>query len=105
MLAEYAGIVVLSALTAVMFLGGWYLWPGVPLPSFSVGPIPGEWVAGLTGFAIMFGKIATLAFVMIWFRATFPRLREDQLQRVSWLVFIPLAILNIVVTAIFKVVA
>jgi NADH-quinone oxidoreductase subunit H len=105
MLAEYAGIVVLSALTAVLFLGGWYLWPGVPLPSFSIGPIPGEWVAGLTGFAIMFGKIATLAFVMIWFRATFPRLREDQLQRVSWLVFIPLAILNIVVTAIFKVVA
>jgi NADH-quinone oxidoreductase subunit H len=42
---------------------------------------------------------------MIWFRATFPRLREDQLQRISWLAFIPLAILNIVVVAVFKVVA
>jgi NADH-quinone oxidoreductase subunit H len=105
MLAEYAGIVVLSALTAVLFLGGWYLWPGVPLPNSALGPIPGEWVGALTGFAIMFGKIVTLAFVMIWFRATFPRLREDQLQRVSWLVLIPLAIGNIVVTAILKVVA
>jgi NADH-quinone oxidoreductase subunit H len=103
MLAEYAGIVVLSALAAVLFLGGWYLWPGIPLPSFAVGPIPGEVVAALAGFGVMFAKIATLAFVMIWFRATFPRLREDQLQRVSWLIFIPLAILNIVVTAVFKV--
>ncbi|MGH8905150.1 MAG: complex I subunit 1/NuoH family protein [Egibacteraceae bacterium] len=103
MLAEYAGIVVLSALAAVLFLGGWYIWPGVPLPSFAVGPIPGEAVAALAGFGVIFAKIAALAFVMIWFRATFPRLREDQLQRVSWLIFIPLAILNIVVTAIFKV--
>jgi NADH-quinone oxidoreductase subunit H len=105
MLAEYAGIVVLSALAAVLFLGGWYLWPGVPLPAFAIGPIPGKVVAALAGFAVMFAKITTFAFVMIWFRATFPRLREDQLQRVSWLIFIPLAILNIVVTAIFKVVA
>jgi NADH-quinone oxidoreductase subunit H len=54
---------------------------------------------------VTFGKIAALCFVMIWFRATFPRLREDQLQRMSWLVFIPLAILQIVVVAIAKVVA
>lgn len=105
MLAEYAGIVVLSALATVMFFAGWYPWPGVPLPSFPIGPLPGEFVAALAGFVVTFAKIATLAFVMIWFRATFPRLREDQLQRVSWLIFIPLAILNIVVVAIFKVVS
>jgi NADH-quinone oxidoreductase subunit H len=105
MLAEYAGIVVLSALTSLLFLGGWYVWPGVPLPSADLGPIPGDVVAALAGFAVMFGKIAALAFVMIWFRATFPRLREDQLQRVSWLFLIPLAIFNIIVVAIFKVVA
>lgn len=105
MLAEYAGIVVLSALATVLFLGGWYPWPGVPLPSSSIGPLSGELVAALAGFAVTFAKIVMLAFVMIWFRATFPRLREDQLQRVSWLIFIPLAILNIVVVAIFKVVS
>ncbi|MBA2575308.1 MAG: NADH-quinone oxidoreductase subunit H [Euzebyaceae bacterium] len=105
MLAEYAGIVVLSALAVVLFLGGWYPLPGVGLPSFDVLFLPGEVVAALAGFAVTMGKIVALAFVMIWFRATFPRLREDQLQRISWLAFIPLAILNIVVVAVFKVVA
>ncbi|MDQ3612202.1 MAG: NADH-quinone oxidoreductase subunit H [Actinomycetota bacterium] len=95
MLAEYAGMVVLSALTTVLFLGGWYVWPGVPLPEGALGV--------LIGFAVSFGKIATLTFVMIWFRATFPRLREDQLQRMSWLFLIPLALLNIVGVAIAKV--
>ncbi|CAN5208347.1 NADH-quinone oxidoreductase subunit H [soil metagenome] len=95
MLAEYAGMVVLSALTTVLFLGGWYVWPGVPLPAGALGV--------LLGFAVSFGKIATLTFVMIWFRATFPRLREDQLQRMSWLFLIPLALLNIVGVAIAKV--
>jgi NADH-quinone oxidoreductase subunit H len=95
MLAEYAGMVVLSALTTVLFLGGWYVWPGVPLPEGVLGV--------LIGFAVSFGKIATLTFVMIWFRATFPRLREDQLQRMSWLFLIPLALLNIVAVAIAKV--
>ncbi len=103
MLAEYAGMVVLSALATVLFLGGWYIWPGVPLPSFAIGPIPGTVIAGLVGFSVTFAKIAALAFIMVWFRATFPRLREDQLQRFSWLIFIPLALLNIVVVAVAKV--
>ena len=50
-------------------------------------------------------KIMGLVFVMTWLRSTYPRLREDQLQRLSWTVFIPLAILQIVVVAIAKVVA
>ena len=97
LLAEYAGMVVLSALITVMFLGGWYVWPGVPLPDGMLG--------SLVGFAVSMGKILGLVFVMIWLRATFPRLREDQLQRMSWVVLIPLAILQIVVVAIVKVVA
>jgi NADH-quinone oxidoreductase subunit H len=97
MLTEYAGMVVLSALTAVLFLGGYYPWPGVPLPDGALG--------ALVGFGVMFGKIAALCFVMVWFRATFPRLREDQLQRLSWLVLIPVAILQIIVIAIAKVVS
>ncbi|MDP9406133.1 MAG: NADH-quinone oxidoreductase subunit NuoH [Actinomycetota bacterium] len=95
MLAEYAGMVVLSALATVLFLGGWYVWPGVPLPGGVLG--------ALLGFGVTFGKIAALTFIMIWFRATFPRLREDQLQRMSWLIFIPLALLNIIVVAVAKV--
>ena len=95
MLTEYAGMVVLSALATVLFLGGWYIWPGVPLPSGALG--------ALIGFGVTMGKVVGLTFIMVWFRATFPRLREDQLQRMSWLLLIPLAILQIVVVAIFKV--
>lgn len=97
MLSEYAGMVVMSALATVLFLGGWYVWPGVPLPE--------GWLGALLGFGITMGKIVALTFVMVWFRATFPRLREDQLQRASWLVLIPLALLQIVVVAVFKVLA
>jgi NADH-quinone oxidoreductase subunit H len=103
MLAEYAGMVVLSALATVMFLGGWYILPGVPPPAFDLWFIPAEWVAGLIGVGVTMGKIFALVFVMVWFRATFPRLREDQLQRMSWLILIPLGLLNIVVIAIAKV--
>ncbi|HVM13768.1 MAG TPA: complex I subunit 1 family protein [Egibacteraceae bacterium] len=105
MLAEYAGMVVLSAIATVLFLGGWYILPGVPPPAFDLWFIPGEVVAGLIGVGVTMGKILSLVFVMIWFRATFPRLREDQLQRMSWLVLIPLGLLNIVVIAIAKVFA
>jgi NADH-quinone oxidoreductase subunit H len=95
MLTEYAGMVVMSAIATVLFLGGWYVWPGVPLPAGALGAV--------LGALITVGKIAALSTVMVWFRATFPRLREDQLQRLSWLIMIPLALLNIVVVAIAKV--
>ena len=112
MLAEYAGMVVLSAIATVLFLGGWYVLPGVTAPEainwlagiFGAGPFEFHpVVAGLMGVAVTMGKIFTLVFVMVWFRATFPRLREDQLQRMSWLIFIPLGLLNIVIIAIAKV--
>ncbi|MEP7060622.1 MAG: NADH-quinone oxidoreductase subunit NuoH [Actinomycetota bacterium] len=87
LLAEYGGIVALSAIMAVLYLGGYKALPFLPLPA----PI---WMAG---------KIGALSFVVIWLRATYPRLREDQLQRFSWLVLIPLSLLQIMVVAVIKV--
>jgi NADH-quinone oxidoreductase subunit H len=89
LLSEYAGIVVLSAIASVLFLGG-YLAP--PFLGF----IPGwMWMAA---------KIGGLSFLIIWLRATYPRLREDQLQRFSWIVLIPLSLVNILVTGVVKVI-
>jgi NADH-quinone oxidoreductase subunit H len=88
LLAEYGGIVALSAIASVLFLGGYQA-----LPFLSWVPAP-LWMAG---------KIGALSFFVIWLRATYPRLREDQLQRLSWTVLIPLALLDILVTATLKV--
>jgi NADH-quinone oxidoreductase subunit H len=84
MLSEYGGMVAMSAIAAVMFLGG-FLGPVLP---------PLVWMLAKTFF---------VAFFIIWFKATYPRLREDQLQRFAWLVLVPLALVNILVTAVFKV--
>jgi NADH-quinone oxidoreductase subunit H len=51
----------------------------------------------------MLGKIGALSFIIIWLRATYPRLREDQLQKFSWLVLIPLTLLQIMLVAVVKV--
>jgi NADH-quinone oxidoreductase subunit H len=82
LLAEYAGIVVFSALGAVMFLGGW------------AGPGP-EWLGPVWTLA----KTLALAFVVIWLRVSVPRLRADQLQRLAWLVLVPVALAQLVITA------
>jgi NADH-quinone oxidoreductase subunit H len=87
LLAEYGGIVALAGIASVLYLGGYQSLPGIPIP----GPL------------MMMGKIAALSFIVIWLRATYPRLREDQLQRFSWLVLIPLALLQIMVVAVVKV--
>jgi NADH-quinone oxidoreductase subunit H len=83
LLAEYAGIVVLSALTAVLFLGGWH----GPF-SDTLGPIWTLLKAGL------------VAFVVIWLRVSWPRLREDQLQRLAWGVLVPVGLVQLGLTAV-----
>lgn len=88
LLSEYGGIVALSAIASVLYLGG-YL--PVPFGAMIPGPL---WMAG---------KIGALSFFLIWLRATYPRMREDQLQHFAWVVLIPLALLNILLTAILKV--
>lgn len=87
LLAEYAGIVVLSALTAVLFLGGWH------------GPFEDQ-----LGWLWTLLKTMAVAFVVIWVRVAYPRLREDQLQRVAWQVLVPLALLQLAITAVGAVV-
>jgi NADH-quinone oxidoreductase subunit H len=88
LLSEYGGIVVMSAVASVLFLGGY-----LPLPALSV--IPGPiW---------MFGKIFALSFVVVWLRATFPRLREDQLQRFAWIQLVPVTLVWILGVAFVKV--
>jgi NADH-quinone oxidoreductase subunit H len=87
LLAEYGGIVAFSGIASVLYLGGYQPLPGIPIP----GPL------------MMMGKIGALAFFFIWLRATFPRLREDQLQRFSWLALIPLSLALIMGVAVAKV--
>ncbi len=87
LLAEYGGIVALTGIAAVLYLGGYNPLPGIPLP---------DWMW-------MLGKIVALSFIVIWLRATYPRLREDQLQRFSWLALIPLALAQILIVAVVKV--
>jgi NADH-quinone oxidoreductase subunit H len=84
-LAEYANMILISALTAIFFLGGW-LSPVGFLPD-SIG-----W---------LFLKIAALLFLFLWFRATFPRYRYDQIMRLGWKVFIPICIAWILVVGVW----
>ena len=87
LLSEYGGIVVLSGIASVLFLGGYLPLPGIPIP----GPL------------MTMGKIFALSFVVIWLRATYPRLREDQLQRFAWVALVPLSLVWILGVAFVKV--
>lgn len=94
-LAEYANIIVISAIVAIMFFGGWLRpFPNVEALSF-LDLIP-TWIWFVA-------KIFVFLYVFIWIRATFPRYRYDQLMGLGWKVLMPIAIGNLVVTAIVKV--
>jgi NADH-quinone oxidoreductase subunit H len=86
LLAEYAGIVVLCALTTVLFLGGWR------------GPFDDA-----LGVVWTLLKTMALAFVVIWLRVSYPRLRADQLQRLAWQGLVPLALAQLALTGVVKV--
>ena len=80
-LAEYINMIIISALGATLFLGGF------------AGPL-------LPGWLWLIIKIAGMLFLFIWLRATLPRLRYDRLMKLGWKVLLPLATLNLVVTAV-----
>lgn len=90
-LAEFANMFTMSAIAVTLFLGGYYV-PGIPTD------LP------ILGLLVLLAKTGVLIFVMIWFRWTFPRFREDQLQSLAWKWLIPISVLNILATAILKVV-
>lgn len=92
--AEYVNMILISALTAVFFFGGW-------LSPFEGWPLP-QWLAwlGAAHFLWFFAKISFFLFCFLWFRATFPRYRYDQIMRLGWKVFIPVTLVWILVEAI-----
>ncbi|BAP57250.1 NADH-quinone oxidoreductase subunit H [Thioploca ingrica] len=92
-LAEYANMILIAALTSIMFLGGWLSpFQGTFLESTFA------WVPGLFWFIM---KMALFLLFFLWFRATFPRYRYDQLMRLGWKVFIPITLVWIVVLSVF----
>ena len=100
-IAEFATAGVFSLIASVLFLGGW----GVPWSWWGweeAGDIP-NWM-NFAGPVILFTKMIVLSAIIMWVRFSYPRMREDQLQKFAWKVLVPLALLNIMVTAVFKVV-
>ncbi|RBW68734.1 NADH-quinone oxidoreductase subunit NuoH [Bacillus taeanensis] len=88
MLSEYVYLFAMASLTTILFLGGWH--PPLPFLGF---------IPGVVWFAL---KFMSIVFIMIWFRASFPRIRADQLMSFGWKVLLPVALANIFVTAFIK---
>jgi NADH-quinone oxidoreductase subunit H len=97
-LAEYMNMILIAALTSVMFLGGWLSpWPGLNDLTFADSvPVIGGWAPLGDGIVWMFIKMAVVLFIFLWVRATFPRYRYDQIMRLGWKVFIPVTLVWIV---------
>jgi NADH-quinone oxidoreductase subunit H len=86
-LGEYANMILMSAMTSILFLGGW-------LPPLDIAPF--NWLPGIVWFVL---KICLVLFCFLWVRATFPRYRYDQLMRLGWKVFLPISLGWLVLTA------
>ena len=90
-MGEYANMVLVSAMTAILFLGGW-------LPPFGIEPFSGA-LAHIWHGAWLLAKTFFVMFCILWVRATFPRFRYDQLMRIGWKVFLPFTLFWLVLTA------
>src|SRR6185436_10430503 len=94
-MGEYVNVIASSAMMVTLFFGGWTLpIAGLDQPASSFG-------AGVLHIAIFFAKLMTLVFMIIWVRWMWPRFRYDQLMDLGWRRFVPLALANIVVTAVW----
>ncbi len=90
-LAEYANMILVSFLAPILFFGGW------------LSPCPTSWgLLGAPSFFWLFAKAFVFAFLFLWFRATFPRYRYDQIMRLGWKVFIPITIVWVLVAGCLK---
>ena len=90
MLGEYANMFMISALTTMLFLGGWLPPFGWDIAFLKWGPLP--WL-------LFIGKICAVMFVFLWVRATLPRFRYDQLMRLGWKIFLPFSLFWVMVIA------
>jgi len=86
-LGEYGNMILMSAMTSILFLGGW------------LSPIPLEPFTWIPGPLWLLAKVLFVMFCFLWVRATFPRFRYDQLMRLGWKVFLPLSLFWLVLTA------
>jgi NADH-quinone oxidoreductase subunit H len=93
-MGEFGTAFAFAGIASVLFLGGWWI-PGFDVDSNAL---------NVLGPAVMFAKVMLVSFLIFWFRFTYPRFREDQLQRVAWKVLIPISLLNILATGVLKVV-
>ncbi len=92
-IGEFATAGVFGAIISVLFLGGWYV-PGIDSD---------ENLFNVIGPLVLFAKMMLVTFLIFWFRFTYPRFREDQLQKLAWKFLVPVSLLNIVATAVLKV--
>ena len=95
-LAEYASMILISTIIALLFMGGW-------LSPFKASSLLGGFFFFVPGFVWLALKISFFLFVYLWVRATFPRYRYDQLMRLGWKVLIPVTIVWVIVTALMVV--
>jgi len=89
-LAEYANMILIAMLAVLMFFGGW-------LSPFQGIPLLEDWFAWVPGIVWLLLKTSVFCFLYLWFRATFPRYRYDQIMRLGWKVFIPITIVWLMV--------
>lgn len=92
-LAEYANMILLSALAALMFMGGW-------LSPFEGIPMIQQWVTWVPGMIWLFAKMGFFLYLYLWARATFPRYRYDQIMRLGWKILIPVTLVWIAVETV-----
>ena len=91
-LAEYINMILIGALTALLFLGGW------------LSPFPASWgIIGAASPVWMFIKMAMVLYCFLWFRATFPRYRYDQIMRLGWKVFIPVTLVCVTLLGLWMI--
>jgi NADH-quinone oxidoreductase subunit H len=95
-LAEYANMILISALTALLFAGGW-------LSPFEGAPVIGDTLLGQGSIFWFLAKTVFFMYLFLWFRATFPRYRYDQIMRLGWKVFVPITMTWVMVAAVMSV--
>jgi NADH-quinone oxidoreductase subunit H len=105
-MSEYVKMIALSAIGVMLYLGGWRF-PGLEtlgtMVTASAGPVAGSAVVGIVSLLAFLLKVAFFLFLLVWVRASWPRVRYDMLMNIGWKWMLPLALLNVVMTAVVTV--